>query len=54
METIKRSGSHRSASMMTASRDRSKIGRGESFFTTLLSFVLCSLLYAHEIPARQG
>ena len=38
----------------TASRDRSNIGGGRVFSTTLLSFVLCSLLYAHEVPARQG
>ena len=37
-----------------ASRDRSNIGRGELFSTTLLSFVLYSLLHSHEIPARQG
>ena len=27
---------------------------GESFFTTLLSFVVYFALHAHEIPARQG
>jgi hypothetical protein len=37
-----------------ASRDRSNI-RGIAFFVaTLLSFVVYTLLLAHEIPARQG
>ena len=38
----------------TTSRDRSNIGGRRVFYTTLLSFVLCNLLYAHEIPAHQS
>src|SRR5271169_1812420 len=34
----------------SASRDRSNIGGRRVFSATLLSFVLYSLLYAHEIP----
>jgi hypothetical protein len=35
-------------------RDRSNIGGGVEFLTTLLYFVLCSLPHTYEIPARQG
>ena len=36
-----------------ASRDRSNIEAGDNF-TTHLSFVLYTLAYTHEVPARQG
>jgi hypothetical protein len=36
------------------SRDRSNIGGVAFFLATLLSFVVYTLLLAHEISARQG